>query len=123
MADKQRVRQILLNLLDNSIKYTRKGGGINIRAAEEGGFIVTTITDNGYGIAKKNQASLFKPYTHLDGKGRQYRGLGLGLALSKMFVELHGGSIWMESEDGKGSAFSFTLPIYNNDIKKQGKTI
>lgn len=114
MADKQRVRQILLNLLDNSIKYTRRGGSIDVRTSEENGFIVTTVTDTGYGIAKKDRDSLFKPYTHLDGKGGKYRGLGLGLALSKMFVELHGGRIWQESRDEKGSAFSFTLPVCNN---------
>lgn len=121
LADKQRVRQIILNLLDNSIKYTRCGGSINIFVFNQDGFVTTTITDTGYGIAGKDRDSLFKPYTHLDGRGRKYRGLGLGLALSKMFVELHGGNIWLEGGDNKGSSFSFTLPVYSNRKTKSEK--
>ena len=121
LVDKQRVRQIILNLLDNSIKYTRCGGSINISAYKNNGFIITTVTDTGYGIARKDKDSLFKPYTHLDGRGSKYRGLGLGLALSKMFVELHGGNIWLEGGDNKGSSFSFTLPLYGNRRTKSEK--
>ena len=77
LADKQRIRQVVLNLLDNAIKYTCQGGSINVRASKEDGFIVTTVTDTGRGIAKKDGGSIFEPYTHLNGKGSKYRGLGL----------------------------------------------
>jgi len=121
LADKQRIRQVVLNLLDNSIKYTRRGGSVSVHASKEGGFVVITVTDTGCGIAKKDRESIFKPYTHLSGKGNNYRGLGLGLALSKVFVELHGGSIWLESKDRQGSSFSFTLPIYKRGKQSERK--
>lgn len=112
-ADIQMVRTILRNLINNAIKYTNINGEIKINACELNKFVEVTVIDNGIGISAENKRKLFKidafhstPGTHNE------KGTGLGLLLCKEFVELHGGSIRIESEAGKGSNFSFTLPHY-----------
>lgn len=112
-ADRGRVRQILLNLLSNAIKFTPDGGRITLVAGAVNGDTEARIavSDTGIGIAAEDQPKLFQEFSQLDASAsRKYEGTGLGLALSRRLVELHGGEIGVESEMGKGSTFWFTLP-------------
>ncbi len=108
-ADKQRLEQVLLNLLTNAIKFCKEGSEIKLVLRKEGNEVVVRVKDNGPGISKEEQARLFTPYYRVEAGRQRFPGLGLGLALSKQLVELHGGKIWVESELGKGSTFSFSL--------------
>jgi signal transduction histidine kinase len=113
LADRGRLRQVLLNLLSNAIKFTPDGGRITVVAAPANGGAAARIAviDSGIGIAPEDQAKLFQEFVQLDGSAsRKYEGTGLGLALSRRLIELHGGAIGVESEMGKGSTFWFTLP-------------
>jgi signal transduction histidine kinase len=110
IADDDRVRQILLNLISNSIKYSAVGGEIIISAHEEEGFLILEVQDTGRGMSEDEQEKLFQPYYRIEGRER-LSGLGLGLALSKRLVELQNGRIWVKSQKGKGSLFAFSLPI------------
>jgi signal transduction histidine kinase len=109
-GDGQRLEQVLLNLMTNAVKFTPEKGNISImvRGREDG--ILVAVKDDGIGIAREEQGRLFKPYSRIRSDQQRHPGLGLGLALAKQVVELHGGRIWVESEPGKGSIFSFTLP-------------
>jgi len=112
-ADRGRLLQILLNLLSNAIKFTPEGGRVTLAARLEGGGrqVRVAVTDTGIGIAPEDQAKLFQEFVQLDAApSRRYEGTGLGLALSKRLVELHGGAIGVESALGQGSTFWFTLP-------------
>src|SRR5438477_4022126 len=112
-ADRGRVLQILLNLLSNAIKFTPDGGLVTLaaRVESDGRHVRVTVTDTGIGIAPQDQARLVQEFVQLDAApSRRYEGTGLGLALSKRLVELHGGAIGVESALGKGSTFWFTLP-------------
>jgi signal transduction histidine kinase len=112
-ADRGRVRQVLLNLLSNAIKFTPDGGRITIAAGpvNGGSEVRIAVTDTGIGIATEDQPKLFQEFSQLDASpSRRYEGTGLGLALSRRLIELHGGAIGVESEMGKGSTFWFTLP-------------
>lgn len=111
LADEDRLQQVLLNLLDNASKFTHEGGKITLRAWEEDSFAIVQVQDTGPGVAKDELKRLFEPYYRLKSESRQLSGLGLGLALCKELVELHGGEIWVESQKGKGSIFSFSLPL------------
>lgn len=115
-GDGQRLEQVVLNLMTNATKFTPEGGNITLRARKRDSEIVTEVQDTGIGIAKEEQGRLFKPYSRLSADRQRHPGLGLGLALAKQVVELHGGKIWVESEPGKGSTFSFSLPL---DARKQ----
>jgi signal transduction histidine kinase len=117
LADRGRIRQVLLNLLSNAIKFTPDGGRIAVVAAPANGDgadsaeVRIAVTDTGIGIAPEDQPKLFKEFSQLDASAsRKYEGTGLGLALSRRLVELHGGTIGIDSEMGKGSTFWFTLP-------------
>src|SRR5437870_9552057 len=112
-ADRGRLLQILLNLLSNAIKFTTDGGRVTLsaRLADGGRHVRVAVSDTGIGIAPEDQAKLFQEFVQLDAApSRRYEGTGLGLALSKRLVELHGGAIGVESALGKGSTFWFTLP-------------
>jgi PAS domain S-box-containing protein len=109
-ADEDRLRQILLNLLNNAVKYTSEGGKVILRAREEENSIVVEVEDNGSGMDTEEQKRLFQPYYRLERDRERFSGLGLGLALSKMLVELHGGAMWVKSRKGEGSIFSFSIP-------------
>ena len=111
-ADPGRLRQVLLNLLSNAIKFTIDGGRITLGARlEDTGTVRVAVSDSGIGIAPEDQARVFREFVQLDaGASRHYEGTGLGLALSKRLVELHGGAIGVESQLGRGSTFWFTLP-------------
>ena len=109
-ADKGRVRQILLNLLNNSIKFTPERGKIILRAVVKDSNLVVEVEDNGPGMEEKVQERIFEPYHRMQSDAEHLSGLGLGLALCRTLVELHGGQIWVRSMAGKGSTFGFSLP-------------
>jgi len=118
-ADQVKFKQILLNLLSNSIKFSPEGKEVNVSArtvdpqdGEKQPTIEISVTDYGVGIKPDDQIRIFDAFVQADSSlGRQFEGTGLGLALTKKFVELHGGQIWVESEgEGKGSIFTFTIP-------------
>lgn len=110
-TDRQRLEQILLNLLTNAIKFTGEGGRIQLRLIRKEAELVVEVEDSGPGITEEEQARIFTPYYRIEADRQRFSGLGLGLTLSKQLVELHGGRIWVESEFGKGSTFAFSLPI------------
>ncbi len=110
-ADRARLRQIVLNLLSNAFKFTPAGGKITLRAKEDGANLVVEVQDTGSGISQEDQEHLFEPYYRRVTDRERLGGLGLGLAISKGFVELHGGRIWVRSQKGEGSTFSFSLPL------------
>jgi len=110
IADSRRVEQVLLNLLSNAIKFTDKGT-VRVRCTAEGAMVRISVTDTGIGIQKEYLERLFKPFTQIEtGLSRKYEGTGLGLSISRRLVVLMGGEIMVESEPGRGSTFSFTLP-------------
>jgi len=111
-ADEGRMRQILLNLLSNAIKFTSQGGKVTVIVdLVENDVVQVQVADTGIGIKKEHQDIIFSEFRQVDESyARRYEGTGLGLALTKRLVELHGGSIWVESEEGKGSTFTFTFP-------------
>ncbi len=111
-ADPGRLKQILLNLLSNAIKFTDEGGHIELQAKRQGEFVRFQVVDSGLGIASEDQVRLFHDFQQLPAaQGRRQEGTGLGLALSKRLVELHGGSIGLISAPHQGSTFWFTMPI------------
>jgi len=110
-ADERKFKQILLNLLSNAVKFTPDGGRIEVRAASAENGIEIAVSDTGIGIAPADQQAVFEEFRQVgaDYTSKQ-EGTGLGLALTRRFVELHGGRIWLTSELGKGSTFYFTIP-------------
>jgi signal transduction histidine kinase len=112
VGDERKIRQILLNLLSNAVKFTPEGGRVNVRAMPADGFVEISVSDTGIGIAPEDQAAIFEEFRQVGSDDtRKLEGTGLGLTLAKKFVELHGGQIRVESEEGKGSTFTFTLPV------------
>ena len=110
-GDERRIRQVVFNLLSNAVKFTPQGGRVDVSAAKQNGEVVVAVTDTGPGIASDDQARIFEEFQQAHAtNGERPEGTGLGLALSRSLVELHGGRIWVESEPGKGSTFTFTLP-------------
>ena len=111
-ADRVRFKQILYNLLSNAVKFTAKSGRISIECVEEGNFVRLSVTDTGIGIRAEDQAVVFEEFRQVEGKsGTTHEGTGLGLAITKRLVEQQGGKISLDSEPGKGSRFTFTLPV------------
>jgi signal transduction histidine kinase len=111
VGDERKIKQILLNLLSNAVKFTPDGGRIGVRAARIDGGIEIAVSDTGIGIAPEEQGLIFEEFRQVGSDYvRKREGTGLGLALTRRFVELHGGTIRVESEPGKGSTFTFTLP-------------
>ena len=108
--DGARVKQVLLNLVGNAIKFTPEGGKVWIRTGGKNGFVCVEVGDNGPGIAAEDQERIFLEFQQAGSEAGKPQGTGLGLALAKKFIEMHGGKIWLESEVGKGSRFFFTLP-------------
>jgi signal transduction histidine kinase/DNA-binding response OmpR family regulator len=111
-GDERKVKQVLLNLLSNALKFTPDGGRIILKTSPADGLTQISVSDTGIGIATENLQQIFEEFQQIrgdhEGKGE---GTGLGLALAKKFVELHGGTIWVESVVGRGSTFTFTLPM------------
>ena len=112
VADERKVKQILLNLLSNAVKFTPEGGRVGLTATAAEGVITIAVSDTGIGIAPEDQAAIFEEFRQVGrDDARKQEGTGLGLTLAKKFVELHGGRIWVQSQVGQGSTFSFTLPV------------
>ena len=111
-GDERKVKQVLVNLLANAVKFTPEGGRIKVEARLGDSALIVSVTDTGMGIATEDQEAIFEEFRQASGNYAQKReGTGLGLSLTRKFVEMHGGKIWVESELGKGSTFTFTLPI------------
>jgi len=111
-ADKTKIRQVFLNLLSNSTEFTPDGGNLKIKAIGKGSWCQVSVIDNGIGMKQEEQKRIFEPFYQLDNPiSRERSGTGLGLTIAKQIVEKHGGQIWVESEYGKGSSFTFTLPL------------
>jgi signal transduction histidine kinase len=109
-ADESRIRQVIFNLLDNAIKFTPEDGNITVEAKIKGNEIIINVTDTGIGMTTEEMSDIFLSYHNKKSNKGHMSGLGLGLSLSKMFIELHGGHIWAESKKGEGSIFSFSIP-------------
>jgi signal transduction histidine kinase len=110
-GDERKVKQVLLNLLSNALKFTPEGGRIDVGARRDGEVAEVSVADTGIGIAPEDQAAVFEEFRQVGTADKKAEGTGLGLALSRKFIELHGGRIWVKSELGAGSTFFFTLPL------------
>jgi signal transduction histidine kinase len=110
-ADQRKVKQVLLNLLSNAVKFTPEGGRIDVRAGLANGTAEISVADTGIGIAAQDHDAVFEEFRQVGAAEKKAEGTGLGLALCRKFVELHGGRIWVKSQVGVGSTFTFTLPL------------
>jgi GAF domain-containing protein len=110
-ADERKVKQVLLNLLSNALKFTPEGGRVDVRADLRTDVTEISVTDTGVGIAPEDQEAVFEEFRQVGAANKKVEGTGLGLAISRKFIELHGGRIWVTSQVGTGSAFAFTLPL------------
>lgn len=115
-ADRAKIKQTLLNLISNAIKFTPKGGNISIAvtktAINNRSMLQVSVTDTGVGISAEDKEKIFEEFRQVNSTyAREYPGTGLGLSIAKRFVEMHGGSIWVDSRSGDGSTFTFRIPI------------
>jgi signal transduction histidine kinase len=110
-GDERKIKQVVLNLLSNAIKFTPEGGRIEVRAVVTDGTVEVSVADTGVGIAPEDQEAVFEEFRQVGTADKKVEGTGLGLALSRKFIELHGGKIWVKSQVGQGSTFTFTLPV------------
>ncbi|WP_407355626.1 sensor histidine kinase [Methanolobus sp. WCC5] len=111
-ADPDKLKQILLNLIGNAVKFSHEGGTVDVSSYEDDGMVRVLINDNGIGISAADQQEIFKPFKQLDSSlDRRYGGTGLGLYLVKKLTEIHGGAVSVKSEVGKGSTFTLSLPV------------
>jgi len=110
-GDERKVKQVLLNLLSNALKFTPEGGRIDVDARLHDHVAELSVVDTGIGIAPEDQEAVFEEFRQVGTADKKAEGTGLGLALSRKFIELHGGKIWVRSELGAGSTFTFTLPL------------
>lgn len=116
-GDRDRVGQVLMNLVSNAIKYSPGGGNVEVAVSQDGGEVLVEVTDTGIGIALEDQEQLFSKFYRVDSRlTREIGGTGLGLSICKTVVELLGGRIGVRSEEGKGSTFWFTLPVAPADL-------
>ncbi len=122
MADQDRIEQVLINLIDNAIKYTENEGEIALTLEKQNHFVTISISDTGIGIPKEDLPRIFERFYRVDkGRSRRMGGTGLGLSIVKHIVEGHGGKVWVKSEVGKGTTFYFTLSKgKNSDINRRG---
>ena len=120
-ADQLRLERILYNLLENGVKYSPEGSEITVSAKRDAGHLVVSVSDQGPGISKEDQAKLFKPFQQLGNPMLDHtKGAGLGLLVCRRLVEAHGGRIWIESEPGHGATFNFTLQASTKDSPDAG---
>jgi len=110
-GDERKVKQVLLNLLSNALKFTPEGGRVGVGARLHDDVAEVSVADTGIGIALTDQDTVFEEFRQVGTADKKAEGTGLGLALSRKFIELHGGKIWVQSEVGHGSTFTFTLPV------------
>jgi signal transduction histidine kinase len=110
-GDQRKIKQVLLNLLSNAVKFTPEGGRVEVRAQRLDGHVEVSVTDSGIGIAAEDLEAVFEEFRQVGTDyAKKHEGTGLGLTLSRKFVELHGGRIWVKSQPGQGSTFTFSLP-------------
>lgn len=121
LADPERIKQVLRNLLNNAVKYNRGKGLITLRAWARDSLVTISVHDQGRGICKKDQMNLFKPYFRCPQDRAGTEGLGIGLALSKQLIELHSGEICIRSARDKGTTVIFTLPVFSDTGRTSGK--
>ena len=114
-GDERKIKQVLLNLLSNAIKFTPEGGRIGVRAAPVDEHVEVAVSDTGVGIAPEDQEAVFEEFRQVGAAEKKAEGTGLGLALARKFIELHGGRIWVQSQVGVGSTFTFTIPVRHGD--------
>jgi len=121
-ADEIKLRQIIFNLLSNAAKFTPDGGRVELLAWKDADELIISVSDTGVGIKREDRERIFEAFEQLDSSyTRRQQGTGLGLALARSLVELHGGRIWAESEgEGKGSKFTFTIPIIVSQAPSAG---
>jgi signal transduction histidine kinase len=110
-GDERRIRQVIFNLISNAVKFTPAGGAIEVDSSRVNGEVRVAVSDMGPGIAPQDRERIFDEFQQAEAGLDQREGTGLGLAVSRRLVELHGGRIWVESEPGNGSTFVFTLPV------------
>jgi signal transduction histidine kinase len=111
-ADERKIRQVVFNLLSNAVKFTPSGGRVEVSAVRHDAVVEIAVADTGIGIAPADQERIFEEFQQARGTASgPSDGTGLGLTLSRRFVELHGGRLWVESEPGAGATFRFTLPV------------
>ena len=110
-GDERKVKQVLLNLLSNALKFTPEGGRVEVRAGMVDGTAEISVTDTGIGIAPEDQQAIFEEFRQVGTAEKKAEGTGLGLTLCRKFVELHGGRIWVKSQLGAGSTFTFMIPV------------
>jgi signal transduction histidine kinase len=117
-ADGSKIAIVLSNLVKNALSFTNKGGHVTIRGGLDAGFVKVTVEDDGVGIPSKELSNIFERFYQVESHlTRRHGGMGLGLSVAKVMVEMHGGRIWAESTEGKGSIFTFLLPLeYKNDL-------
>ena len=118
-SDELRLKQVLLNLMTNAVKFTGDGGSVRVRAVREGSEILITVTDNGIGVPEADRERIFESFQQGGRGSSREEGTGLGLTLSRRLVELLGGRMWLESEVGRGSTFGFSMPA--GDRKAVGR--
>jgi signal transduction histidine kinase len=114
-GDEGKVKQVLLNLLSNALKFTPEGGRVDVRAGLIDGMAEVSVADTGVGIAPEDQQAIFEEFRQVGTVAKKVEGTGLGLALSRKFIELHGGRIWVESQVGVGSTFTFAIPFRRDE--------
>jgi GAF domain-containing protein len=114
-ADERKIKQVVLNLLSNAIKFTPEGGRIDVRAEPSEGVVEVSVSDTGVGIAPQDQEAVFEEFRQVGTADKKVEGTGLGLSLARKFIELHGGRIWVKSEVGRGSTFTFTIPVRGSE--------
>ncbi|HRF94971.1 MAG TPA: HAMP domain-containing sensor histidine kinase, partial [Aggregatilineales bacterium] len=114
-GDRGKIKQVLLNLLTNAIKYNRPNGKVSLRAIPTDNYQVPMLQieleDTGYGLSKENQKQMFQKFFRAQSTADTTTGTGLGLVITKAIIEAHGGQIWLDSEEGVGTTFYFTLPM------------
>ena len=109
-ADRQRVEQVITNIVHNAVKFTPSGGNVSVATKLDGAFVLTEVSDTGIGISRRDLPHIYERFFKAD-KSRSSSGTGLGLAIAKHAVQAHGGNVWVRSEEGKGSTFGFSLPL------------
>jgi signal transduction histidine kinase len=114
-ADERKIRQVVLNLLSNAIKFTPEGGRIEVAATPKDASVEVSVSDTGVGIAPEDQEAVFEEFRQVGTAEKKAEGTGLGLTLCRKFIELHGGKIWVKSQVGAGSTFTFTIPVHHGE--------
>jgi PAS domain S-box-containing protein len=122
MGEEMRLRQVILNLLDNAMRFTPANGSILLQALADANYLMVKVKDSGKGIGTADRERIFQPYNRIEADRQHFSGLGLGLALCKQLIELHKGRIWVENSSDSGSTFFFSLPTAANTAVKKEET-